>query len=102
MYPDKDLAFTSDQVDTWDRNGKPWKLQFIPRGAMTAIPANLTGTGSFVTTSGGELGLLYDIPGNHASIAWPGSPPALNSVVPKELHDVSLYGLPSGLSQVMK
>jgi len=91
-----------DQVDTWDRNGKLWKLQFIPRGATTAIPADLTGTNSSVTTSGGELGLIYDIQGNHASIASPGSPPALNSVVPKDLHDVSLYGLPDGLNQIMR
>ena len=75
LYLDRDLAFTSDQVDTWDRNGKLWKLQFIPRGATTGIPADLTGTSSFVTTSGGELGLIYDIQSNHASIAWPGSPP---------------------------
>ena len=102
LYLDKDLAFTSDQVDTWDRNGKFWKLQFIPRGATTGIPADLTGTSSFVTTSGGELGLIYDIQGNHASIAWPGSPPQLNSVVPKEFHDVSLYGLPAGLNQIMR
>ena len=48
LYLDKDLAFTADQVDTWDRNGKLWKLQFIPRGATTGIPADLTGNSSFV------------------------------------------------------
>jgi uncharacterized protein DUF1329 len=102
LYLDKDLAFTADQVDTWDRNGKLWKLQFIPRGATTAIPADLTGKSSFVMPSGGEFGLIYDVQGDHASIAWPGSPPALNSMVPKELHDISVYALPSGLSQVMR
>jgi len=102
LYLDKDLAFTADQVDTWDRNGKLWKLQFIPRGATTAIPADLTGKSSFVMPSGGEFGLIYDVQGNHASIAWPGSPPALNSMVPKELHDIPVYALPSGLSQVMR
>jgi hypothetical protein len=102
LYLDKDLAFTADQVDTWDNNAKLWKLQFIPRGPTTAIPSDLTGKRSFVMPSGGELGLIYDVQGDHASIAWPGSPPALNSVVPKELQDVSIYALPSGLSQVMR
>ena len=102
LYLDKDLAYTADQVDTWDRNNKLWKLQFIPRGATTAIPADLTGKSSFVMPSGGEFGLIYDVQGDHASIAWPGSPPALNSVAPKELHDISVYALPSGLSQVMR
>jgi Protein of unknown function (DUF1329) len=102
LYLDKDLAYTADQVDTWDRNDKLWKLQFIPRGPTTAIPANLNGQKDFVMPSGGELGVLYDVQGVHASVAWPGSPPTLNSVVPKEFHDVSLYALPSGLSQIMK
>jgi hypothetical protein len=102
LYLDKDLAFTADQADTWDRNGKLWKLQFIPRGATTAIPADLTGKSSFVMPSGGELGLLYDVQGIHASVAWPATPPALLSNAPKELHDISIYALPSGLNQIMK
>ena len=102
LYLDKNLAFTADQVDTWDNSNKLWKLQFIPRGPTTAIPSDLTGKSSFVMPSGGELGLIYDVQGDHASIAWPGSPPALNSVVSKDLHDVSIYALPSGLSQVMR
>jgi hypothetical protein len=102
LYLDKDLAFTADQVDTWDRNDKLWKLQFIPRGATTGVSPELTGKKTFVMPSGGEFGLLYDVEGDHASIAWPGSPPLLNSRVPKDLHDVSLYALPSGLNQIMK
>ena len=102
LYLDKDLAFTADQADTWDRSGKIWKLQFIPRGATTAIPADLTGKSSFVMPSGGELGLLYDVQGDHASIAWPSTPPSLLSKAPQELRDVSVYALPSGLTQIMK
>jgi Protein of unknown function (DUF1329) len=102
LYLDKDLAFTADQADTWDRSGKIWKLQFIPRGATTAIPADLTGKSSFVMSSGGELGLLYDVQGNHASIAWPSTPPSLLSKAPQDLRDVSVYALPSGLTQIMK
>ena len=92
------LAFTADQVDTWDHNGKLWKLQFIPRGPTTAIPPDLNGKSSFVMPSGGELGIIYDIQSIHAGVAWPGSPPALLSKAPKELHDISIYGLPSGLN----
>ena len=102
LYLDKDLAYTADQADTWDRNAKLWKLQFIPRGPTTAIPADLTGKSSFVMASGGELGVIYDIQANHASVAWPGTPPALLSKAPKELHDISIYALPSGLNQIMK
>ncbi|HEV3111340.1 MAG TPA: DUF1329 domain-containing protein [Candidatus Binataceae bacterium] len=102
LYLDKDLAYTADQADTWDRNGKLWKLQFIPRGATTAIPSDLTGKSSFVMPSGGELGVIYDIQANHASIAWPSTPPTLLSKAPKELHDLSIYALPSGLNQIMK
>ncbi|HKD65262.1 MAG TPA: DUF1329 domain-containing protein [Candidatus Binataceae bacterium] len=102
LYLDKDLAFTADQADTWDRSGKLWKLQFIPRGATTGIPADLTGKSSFVMPSGGELGVIYDVQGQHASIAWPGSPPALLSKAPQELRDISIYALPSGLNQIMK
>ena len=46
--------------------------------------------------------MIYDVQGDHASIAWPGSPPELNSVAPKEFHDISLYGLPAGLNQIMR
>jgi hypothetical protein len=52
--------------------------------------------------SGGELGVIYDIQANHASIAWPSTPPTLLSKAPKELHDLSIYALPSGLNQIMK
>jgi len=102
LYLDKDLAYTADQADTWDRSGKIWKLQFIPRGPTTAIPADLTGKSTFVMPSGGELGLLYDVQGDHASIAWPSTPPALLSKAPAELRDVEIYALPSGLTQIMK
>ncbi len=102
LYLDKNLAFTADQADTWDRNGKLWKLQFIPRGPTTAIPADLTGKSTFVMPSGGELGVIYDVQALHSSVAWPSTPPALLSKAPQELHDVSIYALPSGLNQIMK
>src|SRR5579885_1352673 len=102
LYLDKNLGFTADQADTWDRNGKLWKLQFIPRGATTAVPPELTGKSSFVMPSGGELGVIYDVQASHASVAWPGSPPALLSKAPQELHDISIYALPSGLNQIIK
>ena len=102
LYLDKQLAYTADHVDTWDRNQKLWKLQFVFRGPTTAIPADLNGQKGFVLPSGGENAVIYDVQANHASVAWPASPPTLNSAVPPQYHNISLYALPSGLSQVMK
>jgi hypothetical protein len=102
LFLDKQLAYTADHVDTWDRNGKLWKLQFVFRGPTTAIPSNLNGQSSFVIPSGGENAVIYDVQADHASIAWPASPPTLNSKVPDEYHNISLYALPSGLNQIMK
>ena len=48
LYLDRQLAHTADHVDTWDRNEKLWKLQFVFRGPTTAIPANLNGQKGFV------------------------------------------------------
>jgi hypothetical protein len=102
VYLDKQLAYTADHVDTWDHNDKLWKLQFVFRGPTTAIPADLNGQKSFVLPSGGENAVIYDVQADHASIAWPASPPTLNSAVPEQYHNISLYGLPSGLNQIMK
>ncbi len=102
IYLDKQLAYTGDHVDTWDRNEKLWKLQFVFRGPTTAIPEDLNGQKTFVQPSGGENAVIYDIQADHASIAWPSSPPTLNSRVPPEYHNISLYALPSGLNQIMK
>ena len=102
LYLDKQLAYTADHVDTWDRNLKLWKLQFVFRGPTTAIPADLNGQKSFVLPSGGENAVIYDVQADHASIAWPASPPTLNSAVPVQYHNLGLYALPSGLNQIMK
>ena len=102
LYIDKDLAYTADHVDTWDKNEKLWKLQFVFRGPTTAIPADLNGQKSFVQPSGGENAVIYDVQADHASIAWPSSPPTLNSRVPDQYHSIQLYALPSGLNQIMK
>jgi hypothetical protein len=102
LYLDRQLAYTADHVDTWDRNEKLWKLQFVFRGPTTAIPSDLNGQKSFVLPSGGENAVVYDIQANHASVAWPASPPTLNSAVPEQYHNLGLYALPSGLTQIMK
>ena len=102
LYLDKDLAYTADQGDTYDRNGKLWKLQIIGRGPTPRIPSTLNGEKSFVLPSGGELGINYDIEGNHTSLARVGDPPAIGSVVPKAVNDIPLYAMPSGLDQVMR
>lgn len=102
LYLDRQLAYTADHVDTWDRNEKLWKLQFVFRGPTTAIPSNLNGQKSFVLPSGGENAVIYDVQADHASVAWPASPPTLNSAVPVQYHNLSLYALPSGLTQIMK
>jgi hypothetical protein len=102
LYIDKELGYTADQADTWDNQEKLWKLQIIFRGATTAIPPDLNGQKSFVLPSGGEIGVIYDIQNEHMNVAWPGSPSQINSVVPQEFHNLALYGLPSGLAQVMK
>jgi len=62
----------------------------------------LNGQKSFVLPSGGEIGVIYDIQNEHMNVAWPSSPSQINSVVPQEFHNLSLYALPSGLDQVMK
>ncbi len=102
LYLDRQLAYTADHVDTWDRNDKLWKLQFVFRGPTTAIPSDLNGQKSFVLPSGGENAVIYDVQADHASVAWPASPPTLNSAVPEQYHNLSLYALPSGLTQIMK
>jgi hypothetical protein len=102
LYIDRQLAYTADQVDTWDRNGKLWKLQFVFRGPTTAIPSDLNGQKSFVQPSGGENAVIYDVQADHTSVAWPSSPPTLNSAVPEQYHNLGLYALPSGLTQIMK
>jgi hypothetical protein len=102
LYLDKQLAYTGDHVDTWDHNEKLWKLQFVFRGPTVAIPEDLNGQKSFVQPSGGENAVIYDIQADHASVAWPSSPPTLNSKVPDQYHNIQLYALPSGLNQIMK
>jgi Protein of unknown function (DUF1329) len=102
LYIDKQLAYTADQADTWDKLGKLWKLQIIFRGPTTAIPSDLNGQKSFVMPSGGEIGVIYDIQNGHMNVAWPSSPSQINSVVPGEFHNLALYALPSGLSQIVK
>jgi hypothetical protein len=102
LYIDKQLAYTADQADTWDKLEKLWKLQIIFRGPTTAIPPDLNGQKSFVMPSGGEIGVIYDIQNDHMNVAWPSSPAQLNSVVPGEFHSLALYALPSGLSQIVK
>jgi hypothetical protein len=102
LYLDKELGYTGDHVDTWDRNLKLWKMQFVFRGPTVAIPADLNGQKSFVQPSGGENAVIYDVQAEHASIAWPASPPTLNSRVPEQYHNIQLYALPSGLNQIMK
>ncbi len=102
LYLDKQLAYTADHVDTWDHNQKLWKMQFVFRGPTSAIPADLNGQSSFVLPSGGEYAVNYDIQADHASVAWPASPPTINSRVPDQYHNLSLYALPSGLNQILK
>ncbi len=102
LYLDKNLAYTAVHVDTWDHNQKLWKLQFAFRGPTNAIPSDLNGQPSFVLPSGGEYAVIYDVQADHASVAWPASPPTLNSKVPDQYHSLSLYALPSGLNQIMK
>ena len=102
LYLDSHLAYTADQVDAFDHNQKLWKLMFVFRGPTTAIPPDLNGQKGFVLPSGGEYAVNYDIQAEHASVAWPASPPTLNSVVPQQYHSLALYALPSGLNQIMK
>ena len=102
LYIDKELGYTADQADTWDRQEKLWKLQVIFRGPTTAIPADLNGQKSFVMPSGGEIGVIYDIQNEHMNLAWPSSPAQLNSVVPGQFNNLALYALPSGLNQIIK
>jgi hypothetical protein len=102
LYLDKGLAYTADHVDTWDKNEKLWKLQFVFRGPTVAIPTDLNGQKDFVLPSGGENAVIYDVQADHASVAWPSSPPTINSRVPEQYHNIQLYALPSGLNQIMK
>jgi hypothetical protein len=102
LYLDKNMAYTADFADTWDQVGKLYKLQIIFRGPTNKVPRNLNGHDNFVLPSGGELGLLYDVQNSHASIAWPSSPPEINSEVPQQFHNIQLYALPSGLDQIVK
>jgi hypothetical protein len=43
----------------------------------------------------------YDFENEHASVNW-NQLGTINKEVPPQFHDARVYGLPSGLSQVMK
>jgi Protein of unknown function (DUF1329) len=102
LYIDKNMAYTADFADTWDQGEKLYKLQIIFRGPTNKVPLSVNGHNTFVLPSGGELGLLYDVQNDHASVAWPSSPPEINAAVPAQFHNIQLYALPSGLDQIGK
>ena len=85
-------------AEQYDSNLKYWKILLQAYRA----DQNNDGLGGVVMLGGDSIGNMLDIQNNHLSLAYTTSAVRVNSAVPNNYQDLSLYASPGGLAQVMK
>ncbi len=98
FYIDKQL-YAVLQNEYYDRSGKLWKLQFSNR---TQDPVHGFKEDQITIPAGDEPVWVYDLQNSHMSYAYPRGYTKVDHDVPEQLTDVSIYALPSGLTQIMR
>jgi hypothetical protein len=97
IYVDAE-TFATIGAEQYDTGLKYWKI------LLQAYRAdyNNDGFGGVVLLGGDSIGNMLDIQNNHLSFAYTTSGVRVNSAVPAQYQDLSLYASPGGLAQVMK
>ncbi len=85
-------------AEQYDSNLKYWKILLQAYRA----DQNNDGLGGVAMLGGDSIGNMLDIQNNHLSLAYTTSAVRVNSAVPNNYQDLSLYASPGGLAQVMK
>ncbi|HKD69266.1 MAG TPA: DUF1329 domain-containing protein [Candidatus Binataceae bacterium] len=98
FYIDKEL-YAVLQNEYYDRSGKLWKIQISNR---TQDPVEGFKQDRITIPAGDEPVWIYDLQNSHVSYAYPQGYTKVDNNVPAQLRDVSIYALPSGLTQIMR
>jgi hypothetical protein len=98
FYIDKEL-YAVLESEYYDRSGKLWKIQFSNR---TQDPVRGFKEASITIPAGDEPVWIYDLQNSHVSYAYPQGYTKIGDDVPAQLRDISIYALPSGLTQIMR
>ena len=98
FYIDKEL-YAVLQNEYYDRSGKLWKVQFSNR---TQDPVQGFKEDRITIPAGDEPVWIYDLQNSHVSYAYPQGYTKVGQDVPAQMRDVSIYSLPSGLTQIMR
>lgn len=98
FYIDKEL-YAVLQNEYYDRSGKLWKIQISNR---TQDPVHGFKDDRITIPAGDEPVWVYDLQNSHVSYAYPRGYTKIDDDVPAQMRDVSVYGLPSGLTQIMR
>jgi hypothetical protein len=98
FYIDKDLDAVL-QNEYYDRSGKLWKVQFTNR---TQDPVHGFSEDRITIPAGDETVWIYDLENSHLSYSYPRGNTKVDKDVPAQFQDVSIYAMPSGLSQIMR
>ncbi len=98
FYIDKEL-YAVLQSEYYDRSGKLWKVQFSNR---TQGPVHGFKEDSINIPAGDEPVWIYDLQNSHMSYSYPRGYTKVGQDVPEQMRDISMYALPSGLTQIMR
>ncbi|HEY2104914.1 MAG TPA: DUF1329 domain-containing protein [Candidatus Binataceae bacterium] len=98
FYIDKEL-YAVLQNEYYDRSGKLWKIQITNR---TQDPVEGFKQDRITIPAGDEPNWIYDVQNSHVSYSYPQGYTKVDKNVPAQLRDVSIYALPSGLTQIMR
>lgn len=98
FYIDKEL-YAVLESEYYDRSGKLWKIQFSNR---TQDPVQGFKEARITIPAGDEPVWIYDLQNSHVSYSYPQGYTKIGDEVPAQLRDVSIYALPSGLTQIMR
>jgi hypothetical protein len=98
FYIDKEL-YAVLQMEYYDSSGKLWKIQITNR---TQDPVEGFKQDRITIPAGDEPNWIYDVQNSHVSYSYPQGYTKVDKNVPAQLRDVSIYALPSGLTQIMR